>query len=403
MKKWNMLDWVIVALYLALFKVYAVPQLVQQAFKIGALVFVFWYFYRNLPGKRFWNMTVPYSALVVLSTVLGWIFGHVGFMSMVHGVTYGACLLALYLLFSHGAEQGQTRHILVRLLQITGVYCVISAISIIILGGSDDGTSITYFFGNKFSTSYYFVLFAGLVYILYYKFIMESWLARGWFAALALVVVVICYKIYCTTAVLAGLVLVVAPLLGQKLRRLLMHPATVVTCVFLVAVFPLVVEPLLQNSLVQFVIQKVLGESLTLTGRLSIYRALADIIDGSILFGYGYGNRIVEQVVAFGNAQNGFLQLVIDYGVLGGVAFMAMLLRCIIFSGEKEKVWPAYVLMYVMIVASMVEITYNFIFFMAIFILRFAEQDDGSRGVLSRVLEDWTERSGREHTEEKPQ
>lgn len=392
MKKWNRIDWIIVLLYLSLFKVYAVPQLLQQAFKVASLAVVLWYFYKNMPRKRFWNMTAPYGMLVIFSTVLGWILGYVGFMNMVHAVTYAACILALYMLLQHCTEQDYRRQALVRVLQITGVYCAVSAISVMVLGGSDDGTSITYFFGNKFSTSYYFILFAALVYMLYYEHIMADWFTRSCFAGLAFAVVLVCYRVYCTTAVLAGLGLVAAPLLGEKPRRFLMHPATIVAAVFLVAVFPLVVEPVLQSTVVQFVVQRVLGENLTLTGRLSIYRALADIIDGSILFGYGYGNRIVEKVVSFGNAQNGFLQLVIDYGVLGGTAFMAILLRCIAYPKEKTRYWPAYVLMYVMIVASTVEITYNYMFFMAIFMLRFAEKDDGTCGVMGRLLEDWRKR-----------
>lgn len=391
-KRFNAIDFVIFALYLALFKIYAVPQLVQQGYKVVFLVAVFWYFFRNMERKRFLNMTIPYGCVVILSTVLGFFSGWVGLANIVHAVTYAACLLALYMLCLHCREQNYMMMAAKRLLQITALYCGISVLSIIIQGHSADGTSITYFFGNKFATSYYFIMFAALVYMVYYEYIMKGIFMKLAFSCLAVSVVLICNYVYCTTAVLAALVLVVAPLLPEKLRNFLMHPLTIMGCVVAVAVLPLLIDPIMNNKLVQFVVQDVLGENLALTGRRKIYTALADIIDGNILLGYGYGNRVVEKVVSFGNAQNGFLQLAVDYGVLGGVAFVAMLLRCVLFPTEKRRYWPVYVLMYTMIIASIVEISYNYIFFLAIFVLRWAQTEKEQHGVLFRLVEDHQKR-----------
>ncbi len=368
----------IYAMYMVMFKIYAMPQVLQQAYKVVLLGGVLIYLFLHMDLRRFLNGSLLFSAFVVASTLLGYMSDCIPLSDLFNGIQFALCLFALYTLFLHCKDLGYTRQAVDCLWRITGVFCVVSLISILIQGTSPDGTTITYFFGNKFATSYFFLMFAGLSQVRYYHQIQQSLLYRFGAVALALIAIAISGWIYCSTSMVAGVVLVAAPLLPKKLRSFAMHPATVVVVMLLCAIFPLIMEPIMSSKLVQYVVVNGLGESLSLTGRKKIYRYLLDVIGARLAFGYGYGNDAVWQVVGFGNAQNGLMQYIVDYGACGTVFFLGTVYRCVNKAKNKDWVWGAFALLYAMIVASLVEITYGYLFFMALFLLCWAEDSPTS-------------------------
>ena len=62
---------------------------------------------------------------------------------------------------------------------------------------------------------------------------------------------------------------------------------------------------------------QVLGKGASYKGRLIIYEKITRIIEQKPWFGYGYMSDIVNQVVTFGNAQNGLLDMIVQYGIVG--------------------------------------------------------------------------------------
>lgn len=365
-------------MYMVMFKIYAMPQLLQQTYKVVLLGGVLIYLFLNMDLRRFLNGSLLFSAFVVASTLIGYMGGCIPLADVFNGVQFAVCLFALYTLFLHSAELGYTRQAVDCLWRITGVFCGISLLSILIQGTSPDGTTITYFFGNKFATSYYFLMFAGLSQVRYYKKIQRSMLYRFGAVLLAVLAIAVSGWIYCSTSMVAGAVLAVAPLLPKKLRRFAMHPITVMVVMLLCAVFPLIMEPIMSSKLVQYVVVNVLGESLSLTGRKKIYRYLLEVIGTRFAFGYGYGNDAVWQVVGFGNAQNGLMQFMVDYGACGTIFFLGMVYSCIKKARNKDWMWGAFALVYAMIVASLVEVSYGYLFFMALFLLCWAETSPSS-------------------------
>ncbi len=368
----------IYAMYMVMFKIYAMPQLLQQVYKVMLLGGVLIYLFLHMDLRRFLNGSLLFSGFAVVSTILGYMSDCIPLSDLFNGIQFALCLFALYTLFLHCKDLGYTRQAVGCLWQITGVFCVISLLSILIQGTSPDGTTITYFFGNKFATSYFFLMFAGLSQVRYHDHIQQNLLYRFGAVALALIAIAISGWIYCSTSMVAGMVLAVAPLLPKSLRRFAMHPVTVVVVMLLCAVFPLLMEPIMSSKLVQYVVVNVLGESLSLTGRKKIYRYLLDVIAARFAFGYGYGNDAVWQVVGFGNAQNGLMQYMVDYGACGTVFFLGTVYGCVKKAKNIDWVWGAFALLYAMIVASLVEISYGYLFFMALFLLCWADASPAS-------------------------
>lgn len=379
MKK-NNIELAFAALFLILYKIEAVPQIVQQTYKIILLCGLFIYLFRLTDKKRFVNMVAIYGISITLSSFLGALSGSVGYASVAYAVVHTGCLMAAYLLLDYCAKHGCMERAMKALLRVTAVACAVLLVSIIIQGTSPEGTSVEYVFGSKFTASYLFVLFASLIYMVHYNTIQRNWESKLYYLMLALAVMLLCKHLYCTTAFLASALLVIAPLVPRKLRDFLMKPSTILAVMIIFAVIPLMIDPILENSTVQYILTEVLGESVTLTGRKKIYAALPGIITGNLFLGHGYGNEVVRDVVSFGNAQNGLLQHLVDYGLIGTVLFLILVYRCVSHSSKKRRYWPVYVLAYTMIVSSIVEISYNFTFFLAIFILRSAE---GNRKRLS--------------------
>lgn len=79
-------------------------------------------------------------------------------------------------------------------------------------------------------------------------------------------------------------------------------------------------------------ITNILHKDVTLTGRDFIFLESLKLFSIHPIFGYGYGNTIVYDVVgkifiAFNTAHNSFIQVLIDYGVVG-MSFLIAMLYC---------------------------------------------------------------------------
>lgn len=361
------------AIYLVLFKVYAVPQIVQQGYKVLLLAGILVYLIFHVPFRKLLNESLFFGGAVVLASGLGYLSGAIALSGVFHSLLYALCLYALYALLRHCSEKDCMNDAVDCFWRMTGVFCLISLISIALQGTSNDGTSITYFFGNKFATSYYFLFFAALFYMRCHEKIKQRLRYKLIYLALALLAVVISDLVYCTTAVLSALVLVVLPFLPRWVTRKLANPWVVLVSMLVAGIIPFLITPILSLKPVQFVIVDLLGENMVLTGRSRIYSMLAEVILHRPLFGYGYANTAVADAVSFGNAQNGLLQMIVDYGILGGLFFILLVWRSLKAADKTRRSDALTVLAYAMIVASIVEISYNYIFFMAIFMLRWSQ------------------------------
>lgn len=85
----------------------------------------------------------------------------------------------------------------------------------------------------------------------------------------------------------------------------------------------MVYEVVLDISFVQYLIEDILHEDLTLTGRTVIYAKMLDLIEEQPWFGYGNGTAsfFTWYYMSMPNTQNGLLNDYIDWGMVG-VSFL---------------------------------------------------------------------------------
>ena len=212
-----------------------------------------------------------------------------------------------------------------------------------------------YFVGNKFTTSYLFIVFTVLFGIKYIDFQKNVMMYQIMYFLLSIGTICISWYIHCTTSVIASLVLIIMPLVPKTARKFICNVKGILVAASVATVAVFMMALILQNQQIRHFIVNVLKESLTLTGRLPIYNSLPNIIAKSPVLGYGYGNNIVSHVIGYGNAQNGELEILLDYGIIGGVSFLWTIYICTC-THVKENCWRMYILVYAMLLASIVDI-----------------------------------------------
>lgn len=225
-----------------------------------------------------------------------------------------------------------------------------------------------YLLGTKFMVSYIHLLIIFLCQVLYrmksigkkmYKKVLVVLLAESLFMF---------FWVGCTTAILLFPLTIFALFCTSKVRKMLQKRNILMT-VFAAGNFLILGMGILANNkLVQCFIRQVLGKGASYTGRLIIYEKITRIIESKPWFGYGYMSDIVNQVVTFGNAQNGLLDIIIQYGIVGIICW-GIFVYCSCRNMDDDNYWPVSVFIYSLIFASYIEIPFNLFFYLALAIL----------------------------------
>lgn len=360
-------DWLtlsLIAVYLAVFKLVCIPKVLQQGLKVCCVFFVVLFLATNLKGRDWKHPAIPFCLAVVVSSAAGYLAGYVDSSNCIDALFYSICLYALALLISTCGRWGRIDTFINVFFWMTVVYCILS-IAFIAKVGVADGPLLYYFAGNKFSTSYYFIFLACLTYVRLHRAGVNGKTVTVVTAGLGLLALAVAHAVYCSTAVAMSAFVVVLVFLPRKAQRLLEKPTVIIAAMIMTGVILVFLSSLLQTPLVKHFVVDILGENLTLTGRDLIYSGLQTVISGSPVFGYGYGNAAVAMHVGYGNAQNSIMETLVNYGVVGLMAILYMVWTCSKRSKQQWS-WGMFILLYAMIAGSVVEITYNYFFFIAL-------------------------------------
>lgn len=110
--------------------------------------------------------------------------------------------------------------------------------------------------------------------------------------------------------------------------------------------------------MVRYVIFDLFNRTTTVYGRFEIYNNyLQTLLLNRFWLGYGYSNGVMLTVTGvFGNAQNGLLEQMMNFGFIGVVAILVT-----VFYALRQKRNLSYmaILLYAMIVAAIFEVTIN--------------------------------------------
>ena len=353
-------------LYYALFKIYIIPTGLQQITKIASVFIVILFLLTNFNLKSLFNISVPFSMVVILSGVYSYFKNINDIGSMMDGILYAICLYCICTLLIYCSEKNYIESFVNIFFSMSVLYCIFSLMTILIYGVAEEGATIYYFAGNKFSTGYLFIMTAALFFVKYHEKININLFYRVINIFLCLTAIAVCLWIHCATASIAAFFVLIFTLMSASIRQGLKDWRIFLIVIFASTILVFGFEKIISIPQIQNIVVNVLDKDLTMTGRKGIYHELLTIIQKSKWFGYGYGNTIVSEILGYGNAQNGLFQIIVNYGIIGCIVFIATIIKCT-QKATVPKYDGLYALAYAMIIASIVEISFNYQFFFALF------------------------------------
>lgn len=371
LRAWLILPISVVFLLLVMLDIMTLPYGQRTAIKIAAAVALLAYHVRFCHCSSYLVSAFVFAGTVVLSTVVK---GEPSY-------TDDAMIFALEIISIVCTAIALPKQY--RVLDILKA-CFWSLLIVNILNGAscleveEPESTTAYLFGSKFFMGYLQMLMLG-----FYASIVHLERKRRYLYNWVVFVLLFAACVGCllhadAKTCLIGLVsLFVLALLPAKVKALLSERPVLLLFLFAAnCLFFITVRYLLDTSIVQFVIQDVLGRSASLTGRTPIYEVLRDVVSGSPWFGWGYWNEEVASVVGWGNAQNGIMEVVVNQGLLGAAAFVAMLFFAM--RRSAASVCPGLVLyLFAMIVCSLSEISFNVLFIFALSLVFSLSTTDG--------------------------
>ena len=361
-------------LIIGLFKIFIFPKIMVQAIKIIAVSCTLVYITRKLKLKEIINSVCMWGAYIVLTTIINYFKGYVEASNILESILQALSLLSLFCIFLIYKKTNELYRAKKILIVILWIYTIMSLITIII-NGKGEGTSIYYFAGNKFRTCYYMLL---LVCILYSELKIDLkkniYITVEFWSALALSIVVAVY-VKCSTAIVCVTFFCVFMMLPKSALKKLLSRKTVFLVLIMTGIIWGFLQVILQVPVVQHVVVVLLHKDLGLTGRFAIYNILSDIVYYNPLWGYGYGNSIIYSSTRgmIANAQNNLMQIIVDYGIIGLLLFINMFYSNLPKQNEK-KINYMCIFIYLMLIAAIVEVPFDFWFFVALF-LNYFETD----------------------------
>lgn len=358
-------------LIISLFKITILPKIMIQSIKIIAVSCTLVYITKKVKIRELINSVCLWGVYIVLSTIINYFKGYVEASNILNSILQALSFVSLFYMFFVYKKTNELHRAKIILIDILWIYTIMSVITIII-NGKGEGTSVYYFAGNKFRTCYYMLL---LVCVLYseLKTVLKKniYITVEFWIALTLSILVAVY-VKCSTAIICEALFLVFMVLPKTVLKKLLSRKTIFLVLIVTGIVWGFLQIILQLPVVQHVVVGVLHKDIGLTGRFAIYNILSDIIYYNPMWGYGYGNSIIysstHEMIA--NAQNNLMQIIVDFGIIGLLLFINMFYFKLPESNEK-KINYMCIFIYLMLIAAIVEITFDFWFFVALFLSYF--------------------------------
>ncbi|MCR5294931.1 MAG: O-antigen ligase family protein [Lachnospiraceae bacterium] len=185
-----------------------------------------------------------------------------------------------------------------------------------------------YLIGNKFTISYVHMLFLAL----YYWHLSEYYWSSSEYGGVIkrkgvlafAYTLFICVITDCATGIAGCIALAFFYLLFKKMpsaARLFSNPYFYCLFMGIISVSVIHMDLFTRFKPVAFIIEHFFHRNLTLTGRSFAFAVAILAISQKPLYGHGINSTYVSSVLGWGNAQNGLLKVLLDYGVIGLLLF----------------------------------------------------------------------------------
>ena len=324
-----------------------------------------------------------YGGITFISTVVHQAL----FNRQVAAFVYVFHLIAIYITIESFIKKRGIRDLIKCLILIFSIFLISSDVLMLVINYNFSDPSESYLIGSKFTISYLHCFVAALIFFesnnenrrlkesvsksqIYYRIFKIVYLVFS---------ILICIRITCTTGVLICIFfgcLMYFPI-PQWAKELLSKSKTIIIITLVINILILGSFSLLTNPYVSNFITNVLRKSYTWIGRIHIYEMIMGVIKKHPFIGYGYFSDIIEEILSFGNAQNGVLKILIDSGWIGLVGYVSLVVASLRnYKNSSKNIWTLIVFIYCMILASIAEINLtDYLCFLALSIV-FSSQKD---------------------------
>ena len=266
------------------------------------------------------------------------------------------------------------------LFNISLIIFVVNCSTVLLMSRNISNATSVYFIGTKFSTSYFNLAIICFWIIIYNK---NKLLHRIVLVIISLIGLYCDVYMYSYTGLSMKLVvfgiLIIRDFTSVKkknnkaegLLNFLRRPFVFVISMLLAGGIAIFLEQLLNRFTQVRNIITFFGKDSTILSRLQIYSNLVNIVKNKLLLGYGYESMIVSNIYGV-NPQNGLFRSLIFFGAVGTVCFLVLIFFSVKdgVSGHSNDSDIILYCLYGFIVASIVEISFNFIFFILLSIYK---------------------------------
>lgn len=368
-------DVIVYLLFIAVFKPYFIPEPVRQIIKIVFLIIVFFYLASRLTNKKLLNCSLLFCFFILISACINYIRADYSIKAVLDSFLFALTFYDIYTFFEYCSFKKTLKNALKTLYSINVIYCALTVISVLMNGTMNNSNEIAYMFGNKFTSTYLFILLVALNGATHN---IEQKRNKVKFYILATLSVVFSLYVGCATATVSIVLIMLLTILPERIKELLVDGKVIVIIMIFTALIVFVFETVLKIEFVNDIVAGFFNKSYTITGRIEIYNHyLKDIIMNKFWFGYGYNNgRMMQLTGVFANAQNGLLEQFVNYGLLGTGALLFTVYYCYKNTMKTTTVFYISIVIYGMVFASVVEVSINWFFLLGICLVRWYKPDN---------------------------
>lgn len=338
-------------------------------------VLILWAASKKQSTRRFWSFQIErlFALSIILSTVLMCGVSSRAATAVTTALTY----YTYFWVCSIWSENHSYQSIGVILLRCVFLFTLFVDGLILVTNAKGIGMSsyiASYLIGNKFTVSYLHMLLIALVAAEKKEKSSEQ---NNQFRFIIVVAwsIFICIKAGCMTGTIGCVTVSILCMLSiwrEKIGRVLSNPMVYCSFMILISLVVLNSARILENSIASNLIVDILHRSVTLTGRTETFQAALEGVSKSPILGYGINSTYVEDVLTWGNAQNGLLKMMLDFGILGTILFILVCVDC--FSNRKNEhssmEYAMMAFLYGMAVCGTVEVCFSRIFFLGLALLK---------------------------------
>ena len=317
--------------------------------------------------KDIFKSKVLYSLLAVYSVLLG-ISSYQNNSSITWGLSgfmYGIQIMTIFATMSGVIKRRKMDEIVTVMIWIILALLIPTDILIVVYPYERISTTV-YLIGNKFMVSYMHSL---LVLLLSMKAMKRK---KAYLTISFLISLGITYKTGCTT----GMIMLIFYFLFELIIGVFPKMKVFVSRSALIAIALIAVNILIWGSTAilytpwaNHIIVDVLGKTNNMTGRFRLYAVVPQLIANASLIGYGYQPDVFRNLIGYGNAQNGLIQIVLESGFVGAVAYFGALFIAGKNGDSNAKLYTLYLYLLSFVIGSIAEVNLSTYFVLGVAML----------------------------------